>query len=477
MLLDQDTNNNKRLLISTKSLLDHDDTNNEHGYQTINQLKDEESVLFNQELYLKIISSKITSIHIQALLLYILSLVTLSFLIFQMTIISRLIQAQYLQTVFEMSLSISLTFFGISAGIVINYYYLNDDFSFKNKVIVCSSITCSLGLLIIVTRSEFIMYLAYPILIFVYSIKFFSISNFFEELFQHEQYDTMKSSLLGLFSLTFLFVFLNFTQVKNWQLFLISSLVLNFSILIFSIFISEEPRYYLKINQEHIFFDQLEKINDNPINEGERKHILEEMKKMDLDDKSSRLSSLFSDEFHLFGILYFIITCLISYVTVGMAVIGVFYCYDEHYRTRNTLKPLFYFLIISVFGPFFGLFLSCYTRIKRKILIITHFCLLIILAFLMIFFNMATQYIGGVFLFFSLSLAILFMKFGKEIYCNSHHYKLNILFCFTIFSFAFVSVLIINSLLFIMLNASLISLVVISFIGLILSIFINLDLV
>ena len=198
---------------------------------------------------------------------------------------------------------------------------------------------------------------------------------------------------------------------------------------------------------------------------------------MDLDDKSSRLSSLFSDEFHLFGILYFIITCLISYVTVGMAVIGVFYCYDEHYRTRNTLKPLFYFLIISVFGPFFGLFLSCYTRIKRKILIITHFCLLIILAFLMIFFNMATQYIGGVFLFFSLSLAILFMKFGKEIYSNSHHYKLNILFCFTIFSFAFVSVLIINSLLFIMLNASLISLVVISFIGLILSIFINLDLV
>lgn len=473
-MIDQDTIQ-KRLLVSNKSLNHEDDTKNEHGYQTINQVKDEESKLFNQELYIKYMSSRLTSTHIKALSLYILSLISFCFLIFQMFLIIRIIQNEFIWANLEMSFLMALTFFGISSGIVVNYYFLND-ISYKMKTLVCSSITCGLALFIIISSSEFILFLCHPLLSFFSSIFFYSVKNYFEEYFLSEEYDSLKTSLLIVFSFSFLLVYLNFIMlVESWNLFLICSMCLNFSVFILAFFMTETPMYWFKLKEEELLFSQLEKINDLKISECDREHILEELKKMDEHEKSIKVTTIFKDDLLLFSTLYFIISCLISYVTVGMTMIGVSRYYDVHYRNKESFKQLFFFVIICAFGPVLGWILTNFTKVKRKIYIISHFVIMTIFAFLMVFFNRMTEYYGGIFLFFSLSLVVLYMKFGLEVYRIELHNKVKLMFSFTIFSFAFISVLVINALYFYRINASFISLIVCTVTGFGLTFFFNLD--
>ena len=145
------------------------------------------------------------------------------------------------------------------------------------------------------------------------------------------------------------------------------------------------------------------------------------------------------------------------------------------FPSYKSFSSLFFFLIISAFGPFLGWILTNYTTVKRKIYIIFHFTLLTTLAFLMLFFKNIIQYLGGSFLFFCLSLIVLFIKFGWEIYSENLHKKIHILFSFTLFSFAFLTVLIITPLYFYRINACFISLIISSISGLGLSFFLDKD--
>jgi len=237
----------------------------------------------------------------------------------------------------------------------------------------------------------------------------------------------------------------------------------------------ESPLFLFKLREYDNLVALLEKIKEKPLQEGEREGIYEELRKINAIEKEIKVSTIFSDDIMNFSIFYYIITCLISFNLFGMTLIGVNFCYDTFYNIKRSVIQLFYFIIIAISGPLLGWFLSNFTVVKRKIYVISHFSVMIIFAFLSVFFNNITHFFGGIFVFFSLSLLVIFMKFGWEIYVDQMHKKTNVLFSFTIFFFAMITVLIVNPLYFYNINAALISIIVCSLTGLILTFFIDRD--
>jgi hypothetical protein len=239
----------------------------------------------------------------------------------------------------------------------------------------------------------------------------------------------------------------------------------------------DSPTFLFKLREYENLVALLEKIKEKPLQEGEREGIYEELRKINEIDKAIKVSTIFSDDIRYFSIFYFTITCIISFNLFGMTLIGVNFCYDTFYNIKRSVIQLFYFIIIAVTGPFLGWFLSNFTVVKRKIYILCHFLVMIIFAFLSVFFNNITHFLGGIFVFFSLSLLVIFMKFGWEVYVDPMHKKTNVLFSFTIFFFAMITVLIVNPLYFYNINAALISIIIFSLSGLILTFFIDRDVI
>ena len=451
---------------------------NEPSYETINPIINKESKCLNTEVYYNIMNSKITPVHITALSLHILSLVSFSLIIFQMLLISTQLRDYFFLTIFEMSMLVSLIFLGIAGGIIFNSFYLDEEVTCKMKVVICSSISIGLLLVPIISDSISLIFLCYPLISVFCSIIFYSIKNYFDEMFLSPKYDVLKTSLISVFTMSFLLVYLNlFFFMQKWRLYLISSVVLNFSILILSLFIIDTPIYWFKLKQNDLFITQLEKIKEDKIIEGEREVIIEELQKMVEEEKSTKLSSIFQENISKFSIIYFTINCLISFNTIGVAIISTSYWHDVLLILDRSFNSLLYFLIICVTGPLLGWLLSNYTTIQRKIYIISHFILLIALAFLMIFFNLYIQFFGGSFFFICLSLIVLFLKYGLEVYSEEIHKKIVLLFNLTLFSFAFITVHIINPLYFYSLRGSLICIIISSTLGLILSFFLDKDII
>jgi hypothetical protein len=233
--------------------------------------------------------------------------------------------------------------------------------------------------------------------------------------------------------------------------------------------------YLFKLKEYDQLVPQLEKIKEKFLEEGEREVIYEEMKKMDEVERSIKVTTIFCDNYRFFSIFYFLVNFTIAFCLIGILLVGVNFTYDNYYNRFRTFKEQLYFLLIGVFGTFLGWFLVNFTIVKRKIYIICHFGLLVIFSTLSVFYNSNTHFFGGVFLFFSLSLLTIFVKFGWEIYSEPLHHKVKTLFSFSLFFSAFITVLIVNPLYFYRLNAALISLITMSFAGFVLSFFLDKD--
>ena len=479
-MIDQESNIHKKLIDFNKNNqneFSNDEINQTQEYQSINKLKeDEESKFLSLNVYNNIMSSNVSLIHINALFLYIFSLISLSFLLFQIILISKVIQANYIVSYFEISMLISMTFFGISLGIVINYYYLNNNVSYKMKVVICSSITIFLVFFNVIANSLYLLYLCYPLISLVASIGFYSAKNYFEEYFNDQKYDDIKILLLSVFSLSFFLVFLNyFLLIKHWNYYLITFGVLNIIILIFGLCMSETPSYLFKNKDYRSLILQLERIKYKTIEEGEREVIYEELKKIDEVDGSAKVSNLFSNNLRNFSILYFIIICLNSYMTIAGMIISISYCYEIFYKPNKTFDELFVYIIISVCGPLFGVVFSNHTAIKRKILIIIHFAIMLGLAITILPLRRFTHVFGGIILFFSFSLYIILVKFGLEIYQGVFHKKIKIIFSFLFFATGVITAILVTALYAAHFNASVVSLLVFSLVGVVFSSFLNKD--
>jgi hypothetical protein len=478
-MADLDTNMNKKLFSENEKKDQLDQDVSRPDYNAINIVKTEDSKYLESNFYNNIITHRHSSVHVIAFCLYNLGLISFSFLTFQIILISRVIDSKFILSVFEMSMLISLTFAGIASGMAINSYYLNSSVtSIKLKVITCSSISCAILLFSVISRSDYLLFLSYTLFSLFLSITFYSIKDYFEVFYLSPAFDSFKSSTICVITCSTLFVYLNYSQlINNWNYCLIALLTLNVIITILSIFMEDSPTFLFKLREYENLVALLEKIKEKPLQEGEREGIYEELRKINEIDKAIKVSTIFSDDIRYFSIFYFTITCIISFNLFGMTLIGVNFCYDTFYNIKRSVIQLFYFIIIAVTGPFLGWFLSNFTVVKRKIYILCHFLVMIIFAFLSVFFNNITHFLGGIFVFFSLSLLVIFMKFGWEVYVDPMHKKTNVLFSFTIFFFAMITVLIVNPLYFYNINAALISIIIFSLSGLILTFFIDRDVI
>jgi len=330
----------------------------------------------------------------------------------------------------------------------------------------------------IASNSIFFLFLGYPFLCVVFTITFYSIKDYFDIYFSNSKFEGTKCALILIFSISLLFVFYDYRYLlENWNYFLIPFFCLNIIILVLSLFMEETPLYLYVVKDVDVLINQLERIKGKHVEAGEKEVIYEEIKKILDSQKKANVSLLFENENGLrnFTIFYLVICTLTSLIIWGTMIIAVNFTYDTYYIVSKNFKQLHYCLLISALGPILGWFLSHYTKIQRKILILSHFILITVFLIIIPLNVNYTHIYSGVMLFFEFSLLVILMKFGWEIHQTVLHKKLTILFFFTFFTFGFISAMLINGLYFYNINAAVISLIVFSFSGFVLSFFLNKD--
>lgn len=435
-------------LLSNSALNKSTDAINKHDIEKGHEKDDVNQKLLNNNyetfdgksaahhhLYLEILNTRNSKYHIIPAIIYVISLVALEFLILQVVVMMR--PFMVLKRI-EIITFVCLIFFGIAGGAVIKNLLLEDK-GLKMKILITVFVIIFLHFFMIITHAEFILFLCYPPICVGTGFILFTIRQIYEDFYMEcKKVDdtpqrTYKNLFISLPALSSLLVILYFYFINpdlygamRWDLGLLLFGFFLVAIAVLSIFMKDSPlSTYRNTNDENYtdIYQVLEYIKQSPLNEQERKKIIEDIKHIvEKTDKSS-YADLFTGDNKYQSTYYYINTACCSYGVTSMLI-------SLPYRMRQTIEVgpdyayNFYLSISIVFiiaglGRLFGtVILKLFSNFKRKYIIIGLFACNCILSFGLILWFKHSYIIGGVFLFFSYAMFIILMNYAHEIYSD-----------------------------------------------------------
>jgi MFS family permease len=472
-------------LVNVKVNCDDTMNNKSEEIESSNQEKNENS-------YIKIMNKRNSKYHILASALFLISILSMEFLVLQLVLLFRPILPV---SRIEIITFTSLSFLGICLGwFVKNLFY--DNYYVRRNILTVSTLTLGILLYLIFTRSFYILFISYPFISLFVGFILFSSRQLFEEYYLTDYRNNFSNNStydlrLGkniLLSISFLLVFIPFivlviveSNMDNvaWNIGLIPFAVVMAAILVLSYFVKESPAT-IYINDEKFLYyidDLLEDINEKKLEIEEKDEIYQNIKNIINKNKSSTYMGLFRNPIRAQTILYLLTIFCFSYIHFNLLTFIPWYLLSilpitNEQRSGFFLIRIFIMLIISCWGGFIGTLTLKFVRIQRKYLVIIGFSAILILSIFLNIFLTISYILAGFILLFTNIINLILMNYAYEKYEEGLNEKALQGFKFVHYTSAFFGIILFGALYSISPVAGFITICVISLAGSILAIFI-----
>jgi hypothetical protein len=449
-------------IISTKSTyIVNGDVKHEYSYETIN----EKDRLCKQgsQTYSNLMNSRCSSFHIFSLVIWILSLISLQFLLMQIFIMVRpFIATNRLETI---TFSF-LIFAALAVAWFLRTYFL-ENVLLKRTLLLFSLLNIILMTYIIITDSYYILYMIYPAVALFFGITFFTAKGLFEEFFIYNEYegktlltDNARDLLFAIFSFSGLLVILNaFVVMPNlqsdarWNAGLIFFTLLQIAIFTLSFFVADSPlSLYRNFAKEDVMRKLAGKINNRGIEEEEWNSILADIKVIYYQREHHKLAELCGSANRKNVTFYYIVVFCVAFIFTNMieAIPTTVYEYAKVNLQPDVPKGymgyLSIFLFIGMFGYLIGIGMNKWNIISKKWLIVIGFSLVLVFAFIIAFWNVVSILFAGLTLCEAYMLWYLVENYGADIFTRDIHDKLKSTFLPVFFASAAISTILIEGL-------------------------------
>lgn len=381
-------------------------------------------------LYSTIMYSRISKYHILPGVIYILALITLEFLILQVVIFMKPL---FTLEKIEIITFVSLIFLGVASGTIIKNL-LFDNKHLKNNILISSIATLSLIVFVIITKSDFLLFLCYTPISIGVGVILFTSKQVFEDYFFHDYTEentvtfnsrTYKNILISSTSFASLLVILNIyvmnpelSRTPKWNLGLLVFATLLLSIMILSIFLKDSPISLYRHGGSHnkTIFKILEDVRRSPLNEEERKVVLNEIFTIIEKEDSYNFTDLYYGNLKKQSVYYSISTICNSFVITSILISIPTRILNSEINSSEFYLKISIVFLLGALGKLIGSAIIRIFTFKRKFILIAHFSLIFVFSFLLIFWFSFSYIFAGLILLLSYSLFMVLLNFAYEVY-------------------------------------------------------------
>jgi hypothetical protein len=425
----------------------------EYSYDTFNE---KDKFIKQGFTYSDVMNSRHSRFHIISLVLWILSLISLQFLLMQIFIQVRpFINTNRIET-------ITFTFL-IFAALACSWFiktYMLESVFIRRSLMLFSFINILLLTYIIIADSYYILYMLYPVVALFFGIMFFSSKSLLDDFYLHSGEgknllsSNSKDLLFSIFSVSGFLVIVNtFVVMPNlqsaarWNVGLVFFGLLIIAIFVLSFFVADSPlTLYKNFMKEDVIRKLTDRIRDAPLKDDEWESVLSDIKSQYYQKEHRKYGELFNSSYLRSAIYYYILIFCCAFVFTNMIVSTPTTVFEF---AKVSLQPdvptgfmahVSVFLFIGIFGYLIGMGMCKWDIIRKKWLVVISFSLILAFGVLMGLFWLEFSIIfAGFTLLLAYSLWYLLEHFSLDIFPRNIHAKIQSTFLVVFFTSAAIS--------------------------------------
>jgi hypothetical protein len=410
----------------------------DYSYDTFGE---KDKLVKNGYRYSDIMNSRNSLYHSMALTIWILSLISLQFLLMQYFIMIRPFVGN---TRIETVTFCFLIFAALACAWLIRIFLLSNQY-LKINIMLSSFINMALLTYIIIADSYYVLYMIYPVVSLLTGIIFFSSKQLFDEYYiQGEEgwlylmNNNTKDITFTIFSFTGLMVILNcyiimpnLQSITRWNIGIIFFDILMLAVFVFSFFTFDSPLgLFRNFVKEDIIRKQVDRIKKDHLKDDDWSSVLSDIQIIYYKKDEYRLTELYESNYRRNVIYYYIVvfSCAFAYTNLVLSIPIRIYDYSmvglapdvpEGYYGYLTI-----FLSIGMFGYLIAIGLAKWKILSKKWWIVISFACILGCSFVLAFWSRISIFFAGIALMQAYELWYFLENHSADLYTKTPHEQL-----------------------------------------------------